>query len=352
MIPMRSLILLSGAALGLLACTSEETPTEPSASASPKLAAVRAYTVVDLGTLGGSDAVAVDINPAGEVVGFSATGAPREEEQDEEQHAFLWSKGVMTDLGTLSGFGSSAARGINPARQVVGESDSKTGTHAFLWEKGVMTDLGTLGGDYSSAQDINPAGEVVGYSQVAETGNFHAFLWSNGVMTDLGGPDGGESFAGAINPAGQVVGYTLGGVAGPYPHAFLWEKGVLTELPTPGPYSIASDINPAGEIVGSPSALWKKGERIDLGTLGGGFFVQATGINPAGQVVGAGYTSVASGRGKQAFLWTKGVMIDLGLVVGQGESTALAINPSGQVVGYTVEAEDVGAPRHATLWTR
>jgi probable HAF family extracellular repeat protein len=49
--------------------------------------------------------------------------------------------------------------------------------HAFLWEKGVMTDLGTLGGDFSSADAINPAGQVVGRSGT-RADQIHATLWT------------------------------------------------------------------------------------------------------------------------------------------------------------------------------
>jgi probable HAF family extracellular repeat protein len=40
-----------------------------------------------------------------------------------------------------------------------------------------MTDLGTLGGIRSIAFGINPAGEVVGHSQLVG-GDFHATLWT------------------------------------------------------------------------------------------------------------------------------------------------------------------------------
>jgi probable HAF family extracellular repeat protein len=56
--------------------------------------------------------------------------------------AFLITNGVMTDVGTLPGKTTSAAFGLNPAGEVVGNS----GSRAFLWVQGTMKDLGTLGG--------------------------------------------------------------------------------------------------------------------------------------------------------------------------------------------------------------
>src|SRR4051812_43738035 len=76
---------------------------------------------------------------------------------------------TITDLGTLGG-ASSSASALNDQGQVVGTSLTASGqAHAFLYSGGVMADLGTLAGqNYSRAQDINNAGNVVGASLVED----------------------------------------------------------------------------------------------------------------------------------------------------------------------------------------
>jgi probable HAF family extracellular repeat protein len=132
---------------------------------------------------------------------------------------FLWSNGVMTDLGTLGG-DFSAGEAISSNGDVVGISTINPGEfqfHAFLWKDGVRTDLGTLGGNQSQATDINSAGQVVGFSETAGLVR-HAFIWENGVMSDLGGADANtESFAFGITASGDVIG-TIGG------RATLWTR--------------------------------------------------------------------------------------------------------------------------------
>jgi probable HAF family extracellular repeat protein len=349
--PMRLLILWSGAALGLLACTSEETATDPTAGARPEMAVAKTYTAVDLGTLEtplgfNTYSFAYDINDAGQVVGQSTAlpllPNPPPRRPSLASHAVLWDKGVITDLGTLGGDYSSATA-INPAGVVVGSSlllpaPRNTGEDAFLWKDGVITDLGTLGGRESVAWDINPRGQVVGTSQIGGgVSEPNVFLWEKGVMTDLGfQPRNSEELVG-INPAGRVV------AAGK-----LWTNGVVTELGSLGGCcTSAHAINAAGQVVGLSylpgsedyhAFLWEKGVMTDLGTLGG--TSDARGINARGQVVGI--------SGNRAFVWEKGVMTELVSLDRRFDSAAFAINAAGDIVGYS-NTEQLS---RATLWTR
>ena len=62
----KSMALLSATVLlTALACTSEESLTEPSVAADAKQSAAGIYTALDLGTLGGNYSEAKAINPAG-----------------------------------------------------------------------------------------------------------------------------------------------------------------------------------------------------------------------------------------------------------------------------------------------
>jgi probable HAF family extracellular repeat protein len=73
------------------------------------IANAQQYTLTDLGTLGGLESWGTGINANGQVVGYSYVSGTH-------SHAFLYSKGMMTDLGTLGGFSSdlfSYAYGIN-----------------------------------------------------------------------------------------------------------------------------------------------------------------------------------------------------------------------------------------------
>jgi probable HAF family extracellular repeat protein len=144
----------------------------------------------DLGNLGGETGqaggnIAYDINHQGQVVGNSDLPG------DTTFHAFLWTKRTgMQDLGTLSGDVASVSISINDAGSVVGASlDANFNPRAFLWEKGLMTDLNTLiAGDSPlyllTGCSLNSRGEITGLG-LTNTGEIHTYLASptHGVAT-------------------------------------------------------------------------------------------------------------------------------------------------------------------------
>jgi probable HAF family extracellular repeat protein len=294
------------------------------------------YLVTDLGYLGTGQVNG--INNSGQVVGsYSTSGGA--------SHAFLYSGGVMTDLGTLGGTYSWASA-INDAGQVVGYSSSARGyTHAFLYSGGSMKDLGTLGGD-SGATGINASGQVVGYSYLASGSAYHGFLYGGGHMTDLGTLGGTSSWASAINDAGQIAGFadTYGGAPNVNggKHAFLSTGAKMTDLGTlGGPNSYALGINASGQVVGSSDTatpggqyhafLYSGGKMTDLGALGGSLASSsATGINAAGQIVGSTGTWPP-----HTFLVRGGKMVDLNWDLPAGSGITLfspyGINDKGQI---------------------
>jgi probable HAF family extracellular repeat protein len=135
----------------------------------------------DLGNLGGQTGqaggnIAYGINNQGQVVGNSDLPG------DTTFDAFLWTKRTgMQDLGTLSGDVASVSLSINDAGSVVGASlDANFDPRAFLWEKGVMTDLNTLiAGDSPlyllTGCSINSRGEITGLG-LTSTGETHTYL--------------------------------------------------------------------------------------------------------------------------------------------------------------------------------
>jgi probable HAF family extracellular repeat protein len=145
------------------------------ASCLPALAAaVPTYTAIDLG----GATTGLGINASGQVTGET-------QQVGGNPHAFLYSSGSMTDLGTLGGT-SSVGFGINASGQVTGQyTQVGSDRHAFLYSGSTMTDLGTLGGAYSLGHSINASGQVVGWSHTTDFTE-RAFLYSGGTIDGPG----------------------------------------------------------------------------------------------------------------------------------------------------------------------
>ena len=122
------------------------------------------------------------INAHGVVVGFSNVSAA--DGGAFRARAFVWTaRSGMQDLGTLPGDAYSQALGVNARGQIVGTSCTAgfASCRAFLWQRGVMTDLDALvapgyADHLFTANDIDDAGVITGQAVVHDTNAAVAFV--------------------------------------------------------------------------------------------------------------------------------------------------------------------------------
>jgi probable HAF family extracellular repeat protein len=340
------------------------------ASLSNAAMAVTKYRFIDLGVLPGTDVSGASaINAAGEVLGASGTstsgrGVP-----------FVWRNGTMSALSVPADPSSSASVvRISDSGDVAGSIirpgyQGSRYPHAAIWRGESIVELGMLPGGtlYSSAQDLNDAGQVVGISDSSNGGR--AFVWESGRMSELPATTTTSTSSGAmaVNRAGDIAGYSRG--PDPYSgRAILWRNGVPTDLgDLPGGYdrSFATDLNDNGSVVGSSSArienlrtdfkgtlgfIWREGVMTSLGDLPRGLEgSSALAVNNRDQVVGTSMTDCLGGGcgpdyngTSHAFIWEDGVMWDLNdLLIGPQPTgipglvlvSANDINDDGWIVG-------------------
>lgn len=323
------------------------------------------YTILDLGTLGGSTSYGTGINDAGQVAGYA------DKKFNQGSDAFRTAPNAVinsttSDLGTLGSGQVSLARAINASGQVVGQSfiDSDDTTyHAYRTTgAGVINaagDLGTLGGNNSDAYGINASGQVVGESEVT-VGSFavHAFRTAANSpiqrSDDLGTLGGSQAGADGINASGQTVGFSYLADNTTF-HAFRTAAtGKISDSGTDlgtlgGDNSFAYAINDSGQVVGwaetagnvtqdafRTSADGAVTAASDLSTLGG-TTSEALAINAIGQTVG--YSLTNENRSQDAFFVdVTGAMQDLNSLIAPGSGWQLTeadgINNSGQITGY------------------
>ena len=286
------------------------------------------YTVTDIGTLGGSYTFGNGINNSGQITGASSLPG------DQVDHAFLYSKGVMTDLGGFGG--NSSGQAINDSGQIIGQfyaSFNQT-SHSFLYSNGIATDIGPIFG-----AAINTFGVVTGTAGSSYASG-QAITYKNGVVTYLGVYGNGAG----INDSGQLLLGTYNPTnLGPVAHVFLYSQGVLTDLGTlGGEFSRGMAINNAGQVVGGSATsgydrehafLYRNGVLTDLGTLPGGTNSLAFAINHAGQITGRSDTALEPNH---AFLYSNGVMTDLNADIDPALGILLlegtGINDAGQII--------------------
>jgi probable HAF family extracellular repeat protein len=271
-------------------------------------------SLINLGTLGGNESQAFALNNRDQIVGVAANAVPDPLSMlgwGTQARAFLWQEGVMHDLGTLGGSDSFAwnvnaggeVAGVSYTSDVVNPATGLPQTDAFLWRNGAMRDLGSLGGDvflFGGVAALNNRGEVVGVSGLAGDQTVHPYLWDGMTMVDLGTLGGDNGFATDINQSGAVSG--IADLADGTHHAFLWAGGVIHDLQSVdgAPCSNANSINDTGEVVGNATdcqghelaaVLWQAGSGVDLNTLVAPsplHLTNAVSLNNAGEIIGYG----------------------------------------------------------------
>jgi probable HAF family extracellular repeat protein len=277
----------------------------------------RGWTLVDIGTLGGSGSHATAISNTGFVVGCAETPAG-------VAHAFIYSNGQMRDLGAgVDVPGNSCALAVN--NQGVAAGRASTG-ELVVWSETVVTRLGVQGevgaigdngtvvGSYrdgaakrafayangrlttldtstnSHAARINVREQIVGNS------GGHAVLYESGVPRDLGTLGGNGSSAWGLNDVGLIVG--MAATSNGQPRPFLYDGAMKDLVNAPG-YATAVAINNSGQVVGTAEGsygfLLDGDEAIRLDTLApvvekGWRNLEPKGINDRGWIVGAART--------------------------------------------------------------
>jgi probable HAF family extracellular repeat protein len=278
------------------------------AVATSAAAATTSYRITDLGSLGGGGARGLAINASGQVTGDS----------------------VLSTLVQVP----------CPPQQYGGAKKCfKHPDHAFVWSNGTMTDLGSLGGLYSQGVAINGSGEVVGESATKSAGPFEPFLWNGHSMKALSAP----TTVYGINDSGQIAGQCFDAVF-IQSTACVVSNGTITALPESNPnieclyintippnIPAAVAINNNGQVLGNCfessggiAVVWTNDIPTVLPTLGG-VASSGTAISSNGQVVGTAETSTGAFDG---FLWSNGTMTDLGSTFSPD-----AVNDSGVIVG-------------------
>lgn len=328
--------VISLVAIATLVTACSDAPTSiPPALATVAATPAQRYTIIDLGTLGGSFSNAYDIDNAGRVAGAAAVSG-------ENLHAFLWNHGQMTDIGTLGGPNSEAAgmRELGVASETTDLDPLQEDFCAFgtgfvctaaVWRNGVLTQLPGLGGLNAIPLSGNTQGTLVGVAEdgtldasciAPQKSHFQAVTWSSSAIHVLP-PLPGDEVAMALrnNDHGQVVGTS----------------------------GLCSNTVYGGFALGPHAVLWDNGTAVYLGSLGGTDVGVGVSINNRGEVVGGASTTDGT---LHPFYWTRATgMQDLGLMStdpADAMNTPFQINDHGQMVGASCDPS-LGACR-GYLW--
>jgi len=278
---------------------------------------IDSMSAAELGTLGGEQSEALDINDNGDIVGWA-------EQTNGNRHGFLLRNGntVMQDVTSELGTYPAAANGINNLGWVVGQFEPPQGsgfTKAFLWIEGLPLKTLQPDFDYSRAQAINMVGRIAGVKSGPIPGN--PYSPCIGLMP--------------LQWEATYNWYTLIGC---------WSGQDVVR---------ATDINNMNLVVGyddppgqEPMRAWKYHNngwmeivaKPDAPVCG----MWALGVNNPGTVVGRVTICALYGGQERAFISKNGITTVLGVLTGGSVSQAREINDQSFVVGMANKLVNAG----------
>jgi probable HAF family extracellular repeat protein len=186
----------------------------------------------DLGTLGGEESAALGMNNVGQVVGMSET--------EGEPSGFLWSEGELSALPPMPPNPFGWAEDINDQGVAVGSSAGAPTQDATLWIAGVPSKLPSLAFE-AGATAVGEDGVVVGGSIPDDQESARGVRWVEGRVEELPTPpEANFSSANDINRLGQIVGHAAGAV--------IWHGDGYRQIDTVG---YGRGINDQGQVVAS-----------------------------------------------------------------------------------------------------
>ena len=327
--------------------------------------------LTDLGALPGvNNSQAEATNEHGLIVGQSENGLIDPYLNIPATDVVAWHKGMLHNLGTLGGY-QGVAFDVNNLGQITGVATNTipdqysllpflsgtpggTQSRAFLWDGGSMHDLGTLGGPDAFGQFVNARGQVAGFSYTSSTPGppfgippVDPFLWDKTTgMLDLGNFGGNFCNPFHLNSRGQFVG-SMNTAGDQTAHPFLWNGEKMIDLGTlSGDYGQADWVNETGDVVGvsfyadgeARAVLWEHEHPkiMDLGTLPGDNCSIAWAMNQKGQIVGFSaaqdigntgscFDNVSTITAIRAALWENGTVVDLNTVISPDSGVLLVI---------------------------
>ncbi len=202
--------------------------------------AAPAYSVTEIGSLGGSPTSIAALSASGKATGVGHTAAG-------DAHAFLYAGAALVDLGVLSGDNASQGFALTDDGRVVGDSSAAGNSRAFLYQSGAgMAAVAAPDpqATSSSLRGINASGTMVGL--YLSQGHELPFLSSSssGPVSLASFLSGG--YGAAINDSAEILfGSTVsGGGTAPYP------AGPFHELASINGFTLPAALGANGDVVG------------------------------------------------------------------------------------------------------